>query len=106
MAHPKVTETTETFLFDYSQAMMGGKVSPIKDGISQTQIDANYRVAFILINYQTNELLAPIPSVRCLDLYEDIISEDWAGDYKKFWRTKDGSPWICPNMKEGELKEF
>ena len=106
MAHPKVTETTELFYFDSRQAMLAGKVTPLSDDISQSQIDASYRIAFMYINYKTNEQLFGIPSVRCLDLYSDIISEDSAGDYEKFWQTEENSPWICPYITQGELKEF
>ena len=106
MAHPKVTETTELFYFDSRQAMLAGKVTPLKDGISQSQVDASYRIAFMFMNYETYEQVAVIPSVKCLDLYSDIISEDSAGDYEKFWQHEDDSPWICPNITQGELKEF
>ena len=88
MAHPKVTETTEMFYFDSRQAMLAGKVTPLSDGISQSQIDASYRIAFMNINYRTNENLGSVPSVKCLDLYSDIISEDSAGEYEKFWTTE------------------
>ena len=84
-ASPSVTKTTTSYEFDYRQAMIAGRIQPLSQDVSQSQIDANFRVVFIYGDYKKQLLSAQIPSVRCLDLYSDIINEDDTGDYYNFF---------------------
>ena len=104
-ASPSVTKIADSFEFDYRQAMVAGRVQPLSEDVSQSQIDANFRIVFIYAEYKTRKLKAAIPSVRCLDLYSEVISEDTAGEYSKVFQSRDDSPWICPNITQGEINK-
>ena len=47
-----------------------------------------------------------IDSVRCEDLYSDLIKEDASGQFSELWQTEDESVWICPDLKQFEFKDY